>query len=180
MRKIRDINNNLIFFIDIPLKLNINDISININIATIQVLLWTRTAQYTERKEPIRNKNFFFLPNGIKINPKNDKRNNNFVVISVAEINPSSLSIPIKGILRPIPITRKPFSNTSLITETIATADIDNDFDSEFSQLISKLTSFVPITSNDELLDYYNIQRRKEDFKAIITDNKSNYKIELI
>ncbi len=58
MRKIRDINNNLIFFIDIPLKLNINDISININIATIQVLLWTRTAQYTERKEPIRNKNF--------------------------------------------------------------------------------------------------------------------------
>ena len=58
--------------------------------------------------------------------------------------------------------------------------NIDNDFDSEFSQLISKLTSFVPITSNDELLDYYNIQRRKEDFKAIITDNKSNYKIELI
>ena len=141
MRKIRDINNNLIFFIDIPLKLNINDISININIATIQVLLWTRTAQYTERKEPIRNKNFFFLPNGIKINPKNDKRNNNFVVISVAEINPSSLSIPIKGILRPIPITRKPFSNTSLITETIATADIDNAI--IYNKLINDTSSLL-------------------------------------
>lgn len=55
--------------------------------------------------------------------------------------------------------------------------DIDNDFDKEFSKLVEKLASFTSLIPNDEVLRYYNIQRRKEDFKTIITDNNRNYKL---
>ena len=55
--------------------------------------------------------------------------------------------------------------------------NIDNDFDDEFSMLINKISFFDLTTSKDNLLEYYDIQRRKEDFKAIITDNNRNYKL---
>lgn len=55
--------------------------------------------------------------------------------------------------------------------------DIENEFDKEFSELIEKLASFTSLIPNDEILRYYDIQRRKEDFKIIITDNNRNYKL---
>ena len=55
--------------------------------------------------------------------------------------------------------------------------DIDNDFDSELLKLVNKLACFTPITSYDNLLEYYDIQRRKDDFEAIIVNGKSNYKL---
>jgi glycosyltransferase involved in cell wall biosynthesis len=55
--------------------------------------------------------------------------------------------------------------------------DIDNDFDSELVKLVNKLACFTPITSYDNLLEYYDIQRRKDDFEAIIVNGKSNYKL---
>lgn len=55
--------------------------------------------------------------------------------------------------------------------------DIDNDFDNELSELINKLIGFVPTFSEKGVMRYYDVQRRKEDFKAIITDRKCNYKL---
>lgn len=55
--------------------------------------------------------------------------------------------------------------------------NIDNDFNKEFSKLVEKLASFTSLIPNDEVLRYYNIQRRKEDFKTIITDNNRNYQL---
>ncbi|RGT58258.1 MULTISPECIES: glycosyltransferase family 4 protein [Bacteroides] len=48
--------------------------------------------------------------------------------------------------------------------------DIDNVFDNELSVLIEKISSFSPPILNNDILLYYDIQRRKEDLKAIISD----------
>ena len=55
--------------------------------------------------------------------------------------------------------------------------DIDNDFDNEFSILINKMTSLKTMNLTGENLKYYDIQRRKEDFEAIITNNNRNYQL---
>lgn len=55
--------------------------------------------------------------------------------------------------------------------------NIDNDFNNEFSLLINKIFSFIPGISSDEFLKYYDIKRRRADLKAIITDDKRNYKL---
>lgn len=55
--------------------------------------------------------------------------------------------------------------------------DIDNDFDNELLNLINKLTSLKSMNLTDENLKYYDIQRRKEDFEAIITHNNRNYQL---
>lgn len=55
--------------------------------------------------------------------------------------------------------------------------DIDKEFDKEFSKLIEKLIYFTSLIPNDEILRYYDIQRRKDDFKIIISNNNRNYKL---
>ena len=67
---------------------------------------------------------------------------------------------------------------SSPIYKTQLLFDIDNDFDNELSDLIDKLTSLKSMDLSDETRRYYDIQRRKEDFKAIIINNNRNYQLD--
>ena len=56
--------------------------------------------------------------------------------------------------------------------------DIDKEFEDEYLKLCDRLSFPMNRKNNDTDINCYDIKRRKDDFRLIIVEGKSNYRLE--